>query len=116
MKTRLLIILLIALPSYGIFFSLAYGYHNSLVYESGLYMFNWFVEHIIYSKMSYDYFEYSLKVYSTEEMNSIAMILRIYANLLFWVPTAFAVYGFNHMIQTIKTSAPKNLKNQSKSM
>ena len=104
MKTRLLITLLLALPSYGIFFSLAYGYHNSLVYESGLHMFNWFVEHIVYSKMSHDYFEYSLRAYSVEEMRSIAMTLRIYANLLFWIPIAFAVYGFNHLIQGAKTS------------
>ena len=110
MKIRLLIILLIALPSYGIFFSLAYGYHNPLVYESGLHMFNWFVEHVIYSKMSHDYFEYSLKAYSTEEMNSITMTLRIYANLLFWVPAAFAIYGLNHVMQTIKTSATRKSK------
>ena len=112
MKTRLLITLLLALPSYGIFFSSAYGYHNLLVYESGLYMFNWFVEHIIYSKMSHDYFEYSLRVYSTEEMNSIAMTLRIYANLLFWVPIAFAVSGLDHLIQGAKTSKKLDSKHE----
>jgi len=112
MKTRCLVILLLVLPSYGIFFSLTYGYHNSLVYESSLHMLNWFVEHIVYSKLSHDYFEYSLQAYSAEELNSIAMTLRVYANLLFWVPIAFAVYGFGRLIQGAKASRKPCSKHQ----